>query len=170
MFSLYGESPRVMGLQAGQITSCIKLLQGKLYLCTLKRPNTHIHTHKHTLPILYMSAHVGKNIYCFLQFTQQTTNKSLQEFIFLVVYQKVNCLISSRYFLKYTFSQIFPENLICNRGRYKPIQMLFCSSLFYNIKGLILIMMNEKTTRLNLYVCLHIGTCYMIKNGIYYIT
>ena len=78
--------------------------------------HTHTHTHKHTLPILYMSAHVGKNIYCFLQFTQQTTNKSLQEFIFLVVYQKVNCLISSRYFLKYTFSQIFPKNLICNRG------------------------------------------------------
>ena len=129
----------------------------------------HTHTHKHTLPILYMSVHVGKNIYCFLQFTQQTTNKSLQEFIFLVVYEKVNRLISSCYFLKYALClniQICSKNNRCNRGIY----ILFCSSIFYNIKGLILIMMNEKTTRLNLYVCLHIGTCYMIKNGIYYIT
>ena len=116
-----------------------------------------------------MSVHVGKNIYCFLQFTQQTTNKSLQEFIFLVVYEKVNRLISSCYFLKYALClniQICSKNNRCNRGIY----ILFCSSIFYNIKGLILIMMNEKTTRLNLYVCLHIGTCYMIKNGIYYIT
>ena len=67
----------------------------------------HTHTHKHTLPIFYMSAHVGKNIYCFLQFTQQTTNKSSQELIFLVVYEKVNFLISSGYFLKEHYVRIY---------------------------------------------------------------
>ena len=87
------------------------------YIYAHSKDPIHTHTHKHTLPILYMSSHVGKNIYYFLQFTQQTTNKSLQEFIFLVVYEKVNYLISSRYFLKYTLCsniQMCSKNIICD--------------------------------------------------------
>ena len=90
MFSLCGESPRVMGLQAGQITTCIKLLQGKLYLCTLKDPD--IYTYKHTYNSTYEHTHThaeAKYLLLFTVYASNATNKSLQEFTCYLM-KKVN--------------------------------------------------------------------------------
>ena len=77
------------------------------YIYAHSKDPTHTHTHKHILPILYVSAYVGKNIYCFLQFTQQTTNKSLREFIFLAEMKRSIALYHLVIFLNIHYFQMY---------------------------------------------------------------